>query len=133
VYGAPAFAEGRTLPLSHADLATLPWLGFVAEQEHYVTMRWLRARMRDRPPVARLMNTDLMIAAAAAGIGVAVLPCFKGNATPGLMRLTAPIDDLQADYWIVTDPDLARNPAVRTIIDWIATCFRETERDFAAK
>lgn len=130
VYGAPAFAEGRTLPLSHADLATLPWLGFVAEQEHYVTMRWLRARMRDRPPAARLMNTDLMTAAAAAGVGVAVLPCFKGNAAPGLMRLTAPIDELRADYWIVTDADLARNPAVRTTIDWIATCFRKTERDF---
>jgi len=129
VYGVPGFAEGRVLPLGPADLATLPWLGFVEEQEHYVTMRWLRARMRDRPPAARLMNNDLIMAAATAGAGVAVLPCFLANPVSSLLRLTAPIDELRADYWVVTDPDLSRNMAVRTVIDWIATCFRTTEQD----
>ncbi|MEM1050219.1 MAG: LysR family transcriptional regulator [Pseudomonadota bacterium] len=124
IYGMPAFAESRILPLGATDLATLPWLGFVEEQEHYVTMQWMRERMRGRPPAARLMNSDLMAAAALTGIGVAVLPCFLGDQASGLVRLTAPIEELHADYWTLTDPDLARNEAVRTVNDWIVRCFQ---------
>ena len=124
IYGTKAFAENRPLPLAPADLATLPWLGFVEEQEHYVTMHWLRAQMRDRPPAARLMNTDLMTVAAASGVGIAVLPCFLGNSTPSLVRLSAPIEALRADYWTVTHPDLSRNRSVRAVVDWIINCFQ---------
>ena len=118
---------GHVVLVSEADLATLPWLGFVEEQEHYVTMRWLRAPMRDRAPAARLMNTDLMAAAAAAGVGVAVLPCFLGDEAAGLSRLSAQIEALQADYWTVIHPDLSRNPSVRAVADWITTCSRSLE------
>jgi DNA-binding transcriptional LysR family regulator len=127
IYGATGFAYGRALPLAADDVVTLPWLGFVEEQEHYVTMRWLRAQMRDRPPAARLMRTDLMIEAAAGGIGVAVLPCFLGDAAPGLLRLSAPVDALRADYWVISHPDLSRNPSVRAVTAWITDCFRAAE------
>lgn len=128
VYGAAGFADGRALPLGPADLVTLPWLGFVEEQEHYVTMRWLREQMRDRPPAARLMRTDLIIEAATGGIAVAVLPCFLGDTAPGLVRLSAPIEVLRADYWAITHPDLSRNPSVRMVTAWITDCFRAADR-----
>jgi len=128
IYGVTDFAYGRALPLAPADLTTLPWLGFVEEQEHYVTMRWLREQMRDRPPAARLMRTDLMIEAAIGGVGVAVLPCFLGDAVPKLMRLSAAVDALRADYWVITHPDLSRNPSVRAVTAWIADGFRAAER-----
>lgn len=83
--------------------------------------------MRDRPPAARLMNINLMVAAANAGVGVAVLPCFVGNAEMELTALSAPIEALQADYWMVTQPDLSRNNSVRTVGDWIIQCFRALE------
>lgn len=127
IYGSMTFADGRSLPLAHTDLVTLPWLGFVDEQEHYVTMCWLREQMRDRPPAARLTNTDLMTMAAAAGVGVAVLPCFLGNSALGVERLSAPIEALSADYWIVTNPDLSRNSSIRAVVDWISRCFRTVE------
>ena len=127
LYGSRQFAEGRALPLSDEDISTLPWLGFVEEQEHYITMQWLWDHMRRRPPVARLMNLDLMVSAAARGIGVAVLPCYKGDRVEGLIRLTSSIEELLADYWILVDPDLAKNPAVRNTIDWIIKCFRSAE------
>jgi len=128
VYGTSNYAEARALPLSRADLATLPWLGFVEEQEHYVTMNWLRALMRDRRPVARLMNSDLMAAAAARKVGVAVLPCFKGDACPNLLQLSEQIEPLRANYWTIIQPDLARNASVRIVVDWIIECFRAIER-----
>lgn len=127
IYGAPRFAQGRALPLEAGDIATLPWLGFVEEQQNFVVMRWLAEQVRDRPPAARLMRTDLMADAAAGGIGVAVLPCFIGDPMPGLMRLSGPIEALRADYWVIAHPDLSRNPSVRAVIDWITDCFRAAE------
>lgn len=127
IYGTASFAYGRALPLAPADLASLPWIAFAEEQEHYATMRWLREQMRDRPPAARLMRTDLMIEAVAGGVGVAVLPCFLGDAVPGLVRLSAPVDALRADYWVVTHRDLSRNPSVRAVTVWITDCFRAAE------
>lgn len=128
IYGAPGFADGRALPLVSADLASLPWIAFAEEQEHYATMRWLREHVRDRPPAARLMRTDLMIEAATSGIGVAVLPCFLGDAVSALVRLSAPVDALRADYWVITSPDLSKNPSVRAVAAWITDCFRMAER-----
>jgi len=127
VFGAPRFAEGRALPLAHPELAALPWLGYVEAQAHYVTMRWLDARMRGRPPAGRLMRTELLAAAAAAGAGVAVLPQFLAREWPGLVRLTDPIEELRADYWAVVHPDLARSPAIRAVLAWIAESFRLAE------
>lgn len=128
VYGPASFADARPLPLSQADLATLPWLGFVEEQEHYVTMNWLRTLMRSRAPSARLMNIDLMVAAVTEKVGVAVLPCFKGDVLPNLVRLSEEIEPLRADYWTVIQPDLARNASVRIVANWIIECFRAIER-----
>ncbi|MBO6824720.1 MAG: LysR family transcriptional regulator [Sneathiella sp.] len=127
LYGNRQFAKGRALPLSDEDISTLPWIGFVEEQEHYITMEWLWERMRGRAPVARLMNLDLMMTAASRGIGVTVLPCYKGGRAEGLVRLTAPIEELLADYWILVDPDLAKNPAIRSTINWIIECFQAAE------
>jgi DNA-binding transcriptional LysR family regulator len=123
LYGSARFAEGRALPLSDADVSTLPWLGFIEEQEHYITMRWLREVMRERPPSACLMNSDLMAAAAASGAGVAVLPCFKGDSIAGLTRLSQEIAPLRADYWTLVPPTLARTAPVRIVLDWILECF----------
>ncbi|AHD11545.1 Transcriptional regulator (plasmid) [Phaeobacter gallaeciensis] len=123
VYGAPAFGTTRALPLSSNELAMLPWLGFVVEQEHYITMKWLAETMRERPPAARMVNTDLMAAAAANGVGIAVLPCFKGDQDPRLVRLSERIDVLREDYWTVIQSDLAKNPSVRTALNWIIDCF----------
>jgi DNA-binding transcriptional LysR family regulator len=127
VYCHPSFAEGRAVPLDPADLATLPWLGFVEEQQDYRLMRWLAAQRDGRPLAARLMRTDLMADAAAGGVGVAVLPRFLGDHRPGLMRLSPPIEALRADYWIVAHAELSRNPSVRAAMDWILGSFRATE------
>jgi len=123
VYGSPDFAWARAMPLSPSDLATLPWLGFVKEQEYFLTMRWLQEIMRGRPPAARMENTDLMVVAAEQGIGVAVLPCFKGDESASLVQLSEQIEELRADYWTLIQSNLARNPSIRIVADWIVECF----------
>lgn len=128
LYGAPDLLRGQTAPLADTELSALPWLGFVEEQQNYVTMQWLQGFMNGRRPVARMMNTDLMLVAASTGIGVAVLPCFVGDAAPGVSRLSNTIPELRADYWLKVHPDLSQNPSIRLVSLWIADCFRAIRR-----
>ncbi len=127
VYGQEPFSDGRALPLDRADLAALPWLTFIAEQQHYSVMNWITGLIGDRPAAARMSRSDQMAAAVAAGAGVAVLPCFLGNGLPGVRRLSPEIAELRADYWVVARPELSGNPSVRSVAGWIATCFHAAQ------
>ncbi|WP_245215507.1 LysR family transcriptional regulator [Pararoseomonas baculiformis] len=80
-------------------------------------VRFARAAV---PPdrLAGRFDTVLGLAhAVAAGIGVAHLPCFIGDAWPGLRRLAAPEPDYASDLWLLTHPDLRHTPRVRVLMD----------------
>ena len=48
-----------------------------------------------------------------AGTGRGVLPCYVGDGHPMLERLTPPIPEIAAEYWIIVHRDLRRAPASR--------------------
>jgi len=77
--------------------------------------------------VVALRASSLLMHAEAirAGTGRGVLPCYVGDSHPLLERLTAPIPELSATYWIVVHRDLRRSPCVRAVIDWILQVFSE--------
>lgn len=124
LYGSPDLLRGQTAPLADTELSALPWLGFVEEQQDYVTMQWLQNFMNGRGPVARMTNTDLMLVGASTGVGAAVLPCFIGDEAPGVTRLSNTIPELRAEYWLKVSPNLAQNPSIRLVSLWIIDCFR---------
>ena len=54
---------------------------------------------------------------ALAGAGIALLPCFIGDAQPDLERRGTVIPELSSDRWIVTHQDDRHLPEVRRVID----------------
>ena len=56
--------------------------------------------------------------AAAAGIGLVLLPCFIGSSTPGLVQLATPDPELEAGLWLLTHPDLRHTARVRAFMDF---------------
>jgi DNA-binding transcriptional LysR family regulator len=65
------------------------------------------------------------LAAVRTGAGRGVLPCYAADGDPLLERLTSPIPELVADYWIIVHPDLRRAMCVRTVMDWVRQAFAE--------
>jgi DNA-binding transcriptional LysR family regulator len=55
-----------------------------------------------------------------AGLGIAHLPCFVGDARPGLRRLSPPEPEFTADLWLLTHPDLRHTPRIRALLDMLA-------------
>jgi DNA-binding transcriptional LysR family regulator len=109
LYGAAGLPAAGVAWLAPGDaLATLPSAGL------------LRVRGGAAPVAARLDSVLGLAAAAEAGLGLAHLPCFLGDARPGLRRLAPPEPALASDLWLLTHPDLRHSPRIRVFLDFMA-------------
>ena len=106
---------------SGSDARSAEWVGFGENLANLKAAKWLKDHAAPERIVYRI-NTVLGLAeAAAAGIGLAVLPCFIGSATPGLTRLTPPLAELVNGIWLLTHADLRQTARVRAFMDFAAT------------
>jgi DNA-binding transcriptional LysR family regulator len=48
---------------------------------------------------------------------------MSATGIPCSERLTVPIPEIAAEYWIIVHRDLRRSACVRAVIDWIKACF----------
>ena len=120
LYGA-AGAVPAGDPVAEADVVgRADW---VCLGDNLAGMRVVRFA-REAVPAARLagrFDTVLGLAQAVeAGIGVGHLPCFIGDAWPGLLRLAPPQPEYASSLWLLTHPDLRHTPRVRTLLDFLA-------------
>lgn len=108
------------------------WVAYNEGQTHDPA-RWVQRRIDDSKGVVALRASSLLMHAEAirAGTGRGVLPCYVGDAHPVLERLSPPIPELAATYWVVVHRDLRRAPCVRAAIDWVRQVFVE-QRDLIA-
>jgi DNA-binding transcriptional LysR family regulator len=112
------------------------WVAYTEEQsqgQSHEPARWVQRQVEETgTPLALRAATLLMhVEAISAGTGRGVIPCYIGDADPRLERLTAPIPELDATYWMIVHRDLRRAPCVRAVIDWMKALFTE-QRDVLA-
>jgi DNA-binding transcriptional LysR family regulator len=103
------------------------WVTYTEEQAHYPTARWVQERLRATEAAVALRASTMPMQSAAirAGAGRGIVPCFIGDSDPQLERVTDPIPELAADYWVIVHRDLRRAACVRAVIDWIRALFRQ--------
>lgn len=69
-------------------------------------------------------NTDeTRVAAIAAGLGIAELPCYVGDADSRLKRLSEPIVYPGWELWLLTHKDLRTTARIRAVLDFVAETF----------
>ena len=79
--------------------------------------KWLQQHA-DETRIVYKNNTMLGLAeAAAAGVGLALLPCYIGTAVPRLAT-SRPLPDLESELWLITLPDLRNTARVRAFLDF---------------
>lgn len=119
---------GRGEPLRGA-----PWVTYPEEQSHVLSARWVDQQLRDAGGRVALRASTLPLRADAvrAGIGVGLLPCYLGDADPLLERITPPVTELGAEYWVIVHRDLRRAACVRAVIEWIRRLFEERRDELA--
>ncbi|MEO5805842.1 LysR family transcriptional regulator [Devosia sp.] len=108
------------------------FVGMAGEANQTQSARWLQAHHGDRIGV-RGNDATSVRELVAAGAGLSVFPCFVGDSDPRLIRVAAPIQELQTDQWLVSHHDERHTPAVRTVADRVAGLMREHNALFAGQ
>jgi len=116
VYGAPAYLRShRSKPL-----AEQAWIGLDESLAHLASARWMATEIPERQVVHRVSSLWAAQAAAHAGLGLAVLPCFSADVDRGLRRVGAPRPEWAASLWLLTHPDLRKVARIRAVLDFLA-------------
>ena len=109
------------------------WVTYPGAEPCPYCSRWADQQLRATGGSVALRASTLPLRAGAvrAGIGVGLLPCYMGDADPLLERITPPVTELGAEYWIIVHRDLRRAACVRAVIDWIRRLFDERREELA--
>jgi DNA-binding transcriptional LysR family regulator len=110
--GSPPAKRGKL------DLARDSLVGFEESLARTPQERWLAKLAPDRSVVFRCNSTASLHAAARAGVGVAMLPCFAADEDPALVRLDGP-EPPNHELWLLVHGDLRHAPRVRAVIEWV--------------
>lgn len=114
LYASPSYLGRRRA----VDVAGDAFIGFDETLASTPQERWLARVAPDRRVSFRCNSTAALATAAAAGMGVAVLPCFYADGHPGLVRLEGP-EPVPHELWLLVHGDLRRTPRVHAVIDWL--------------
>ena len=111
------------------DLAEHSWLGLDDLLSEALPGRWLRANV----PIEQIgFTADTFLAlrqAAEEGLGMAILPCFLGDASSELVRTSEPIDTCTNGVWVLTHKDLVNTARIKTFTDFMISSLKtETSR-----
>ena len=135
VYGTPACLEesgGAVAAPDDFDRRAL--IGWEESAGGILAADWLKRRL---PPEAFVYRTNSLVnqlAAAKAGIGLALLPCYLGDGEADLVRaLSAPVPELAGELWIVTHADLKGTARVRAFFDLVGEGLVREQRLFEGR
>lgn len=117
-------AQQRLRRVDYAIYATGPEVtGYVALPAGAglaASQRWLHDTHGDQI-VTTATDPRLCLDLALAGFGRVVLPTFAGDATAGLIRVSAQIEALRHDAWLVSHHEARHDPPIRAALNAIAT------------
>ena len=100
------------------------WLGIGGPTSRSVPARWLDENV-DQALITGAADSFLILREmAAAGQGMAILPCYLGDGDPRLIRVFGLMPPLQVDLWVASHVDLADTPRIRLIRDLLADGLR---------
>jgi DNA-binding transcriptional LysR family regulator len=116
IYASPEYMGDK----GDADPLALDWLSPDDSLSHLRSARWISRHIDPVRIVHRANSLTSLCEAARAGVGLAPLPCFLGDADASLIRVTPPITEMASSLWLLTHPDLRRMPRVRAVLDAIA-------------
>ncbi len=91
------------------------WLGLSGPLSRSVAGKWIAENI-DADALAMASDSFLTLAALASlGAGVALLPCFVGDAHPGLLRLRTRAPHLRSPLWVAHHVDTVQTAPMREV------------------
>ncbi len=126
VYASPALAEAcQNGTCGSGDLAKMTWIGFDDDHTYMPGQAWTHDLLGGHRPALRVNDWLVLQDAARSGVGLAVLPCYLGDAEPNLRRIGGLLKEVTADQWLLVHRDLRALPRVRAVMTALVQLFQE--------
>jgi DNA-binding transcriptional LysR family regulator len=125
-FAARSYVARRGRPDSLAALADHDLIGPDRNRSDLALAERLGAVMARERFAVRTDNHPAQLAAARAGLGIAVTQVPVGNIDETLVRILPDLDVAILETWIVTHENLAQVPRVRAVFDTLVACFLPT-------
>lgn len=126
VYGKRGGDSGGTLPA--AELAHYPWIVPDDSLSATAAARWITSELPNAEIAARADSFVTMAALAEAGLGLAALPCYLGDRSTGLIRLSPPVKAMRTGLWLLTHEHLRRTARIRTFMEFVGAALAERRK-----
>ena len=124
LYGSEAYFARRARPRQAAELAGHEWIAWDPRIESSPQSRWLSRQVPRARVVLRANTTAALVAACAAGHGLAVLPTFVAESEPRLVQVLARVSPPPRPVWIATHADARKSARVQAMVEWLASRLR---------
>jgi DNA-binding transcriptional LysR family regulator len=98
-------------------------IGMTEDVNNIAELAWLPPLAAKARIAVRTNGREPMATLAAAGIGIACLPRFLGDATPGLRALSTPTPPPERALWLGVHRAARSTPRIRVTLDFLRTSF----------
>lgn len=95
------------------------WIGMDDSLSHVSAYAWLRDNVDSSRVTLRASSVNTVRDAAKAGLGLALLPCYIGDAEPALRRVGGIVESVSTDLWLLVHDDIRRTARVRAFMDFL--------------
>lgn len=97
------------------------WIGFDDTLSHLLAYGWVARNVSPGRIGFRASSVEAVVEAAAAGLGLALIPCYMADRRPQLVRCTDVVEQAGTGLWLLTHQDLRHTTRVRAFTDFIAS------------
>ncbi len=113
VYCSPAYAAKRGMPAQISDLCGHDIVRLEGKVGQGKGNQWFMAQTANARSSGLAENVASMKNILTAGLGVGILPTVIGDDQPGLVRCFDPAPEMMASMWLVTTPQMSRDPRIK--------------------
>jgi DNA-binding transcriptional LysR family regulator len=117
LYASRALASAGNWRVAGSDSPGRPLLVYTRALQMLQEAAWFQPLLAGANVVLETNSTHVLLEAARAGAGVAVLPRFVARAHEDLIAVS---DDVAGhDVWLITHPEFRRDPRIRAVADFL--------------
>ncbi|NOX82759.1 MAG: LysR family transcriptional regulator [Alphaproteobacteria bacterium] len=116
-----AYVNKDYLPHQQSGRKKAPALSWIGWSDDPSSQQWMKETDFPDTPIGSIIeDPHATLNAIRAGLGMAVLPCFMGDATAGVYRMPPGSLVLQSDVWVLTHQDMRNTARIRKFTSFIA-------------
>lgn len=127
-YCSEAYIAANGAPSCMEDLRDHSIVAYGAAPSMQKFSIWFMSFVSGDQVVATCNSIPNMSGVLRSGMGVGLLACLDGDATPGPVRCFPPPPELDSPWWLVASHEAYQQPRVRSFMAFAADCIRRERR-----